>query len=154
MAKPNIVFRSYRLNLDNEQQRRVNKVLAGLNKEIHKSVNQFITDAIDFYAGSFEDENLQKGAGGRKEKEERYISKSDLDGIREELKNDVKNEIILLLGAALGGGMARMAEGGMGKQDGKTGAGETENGNTQKTENSNMQETADPTMLELVDNWG
>ena len=48
MGKSNIVFRSYRLNLDNEQQRRVNKVLAELNTDIHKSVNQFITDAIDF----------------------------------------------------------------------------------------------------------
>ena len=42
MAKSNIVFRSYRLNLDNEQQRRVNRVLAELNTDIHKSVNQFI----------------------------------------------------------------------------------------------------------------
>lgn len=58
MAKSNIVNRSYRLNLDDEQQRRVNKVLAGLNKDIHKSVNQFITDAIDFYANSFGDESL------------------------------------------------------------------------------------------------
>ena len=90
MAKSNIVYRSYRLNLDNEQQRRVNKVLAELNTEIHKSVNQFITDAIDFYANSFENEDLLKETAERKKKEEQYISKSDLDGIREELKNEVK----------------------------------------------------------------
>ncbi len=66
MAKSNIVFRSYRLNLDNEQQRRVNRVLAELNTDIHKSVNQFITDAIDFYTNSFGDENLLKGTGEQK----------------------------------------------------------------------------------------
>ena len=49
MAKSNIIYRSYRLNLDNEQHRRVNKVLAELNTDIHKSVNQFITDAILLY---------------------------------------------------------------------------------------------------------
>ena len=45
MAKSNICYHNVRLNLDNEQQRRVNKVLAELNTDIHKSVNQFITDA-------------------------------------------------------------------------------------------------------------
>ena len=146
MAKSNIVFRSYRLNLDNEQQRRVNKVLAELNTDIHKSVNQFITDAIDFYANSFGDENLLRETGGQKKKEEQYISKSDLDGIREELKNEVKNEIIMLLGAALGGGAARVAEGGMGRMVMETVAKETATNNTE--------EPADPTMMELVDNWG
>ena len=146
MGKSNIVFRSYRLNLDNEQQRRVNKVLAELNTDIHKSVNQFITDAIDFYANSFENENLLKDAGERKKKEEQYISKSDLDGIREELKNDVKNEIIMLLGAALGGGVARVAEGGMGRMVMETVA--------KETEEHRKEETADPIMMELVDDWG
>ena len=146
MAKSNIVNRSYRLNLDDEQQRRVNKVLAGLNKDIHKSVNQFITDAIDFYANSFGDESLLREAGERKKKEEEYILRSDLEGIREELKNEVKNEIIILLGAALGGGAARMAEGSMGRTVMETVAKETADGNTE--------EGTDPTMMELVDNWG
>ena len=146
MAKSNIVNRSYRLNLDDEQQRRVNKVLAGLNKDIHKSVNQFITDAIDFYANSFEDESLIREAGERKKKEEEYILRSDLEGIREELKNEVKNEIIILLGAALGGGAARVAEGSMGRMVRETVANETAVNNTE--------EPADPTMMELVDNWG
>lgn len=146
MAKSNIVNRSYRLNLDDEQQRRVNKVLVGLNKDIHKSVNQFITDAIDFYANSFGDESQLRETEERKKKEEEYILRSDLDGIREELKNEVKNEIIILLGAALGGGAARMAEGSMGRTVTETVAKETAAGNTA--------EDTDPTMMELVENWG
>lgn len=63
MAKPNIVYRSYRLNLDNEQHRRVNGVLAGLNTDIHKSVNHFVTEAVDFYVENFGKENLLKDAG-------------------------------------------------------------------------------------------
>ena len=146
MAKSNIIFRSYRLNLDNEQYRRVNKVLAELNTDIHKSVNQFITDAIDFYTNSFGDENLLKETGEQKKKEEEYISKRDLDGIREELKNDVKTEIIMLLGAALGGGAARGAEGSTEKI--------VMENMTKETETHNTEEAADPTMMELVDNWG
>lgn len=146
MAKSNIIYRSYRLNLDNEQHRRVNKVLAELNTDIHKSVNQFITDAIDFYTNSFGDESLLKETGEQKKKEEEYISKRDLDGIREELKNDVKTEIIMLLGAALGGGAARVAEGSMGRMVMENVANETAVNNTE--------EPADSTMMELVDNWG
>ena len=146
MAKSNIIYRSYRLNLDNEQHRRVNKVLAELNTDIHKSVNQFITDAIDFYTNSFGDENLLKGTGEQKKKEEEYILKSDLDGIREELKNDVKTEIIMLLGAALGGGAARVAEGSIERIVMET--------MTKETETHSTEEITDPTMMELVDNWG
>lgn len=80
------------------------------------------------------------------EQKKEYILKSDLDGIREELKNDVKNEIIMLLGAALGGGAARVAEGGMGRMVMETVAKETATNNTE--------EPADPTMMELVDGWG
>ncbi len=144
MAKSNIVFRSYRLNLDNEQQRRVNKVLAELNTDIHKSVNQFITDAIDYYANNFESENLIRETG--KQKKEQYISMSDLSGIREELKNDVKNEIIMLLGAALGSGTARAAE--SGRERMAVEPAEKETGAHMK------EEPADSTMMELVDNWG
>ena len=146
MAGSNIVYRSYRLNLDNEQHRRVNKVLAELNTGIHKSVNQFITDAVDFYANSFEDESLLKKTGGRKEKEAEYISKNDLDGIREELRSEIKDEIIMLLCAALRGGAVRALEVGVGRQAEKTGGREPENHHTE--------EAADPTMMELVDDWG
>ena len=145
MAKPNISYHNVRLNLDNEQHCRVNRVLAELNKEVHKSVNQFIVDAVDFYISSMNDENLVKGAGERK-KDAEYITRDDLGGIRAELKGEVKSEIIMLLGAALGAGTVRTAEGSMGRMA-------TENV-TKETAVNNTEEPADPTMIELVDNWG
>ena len=42
MARSNVANHSLRLNLDNEQHRRVEKVLAGLNLDVHKSINQSI----------------------------------------------------------------------------------------------------------------
>ena len=145
MAKSNICYHNVRLNLDNEQHCRIHKVLAELNTEIHKSVNQFIVDAVDYYIRSLNDESLVKGAGEPK-KDAGYITREDLDGIRSELKNEVKNEIIMLLGAALGGGAARVAEGSMGRMVMETVAKETADENTEEPE--------DPTMMELVDNWG
>lgn len=145
MAKSNICYHNVRLNLDNEQHCRIHKVLAELNTEIHKSVNQFIVDAVDYYICSLNDESLVKGAGEPK-KDAGYITREDLDGIRSELKNEVKNEIIMLLGAALGGGAARVAEGSMGRMVMENVAKETADDNTEEPE--------DPTMMELVDNWG
>ena len=144
MAKSNICYHNVRLNLDNEQHCRVHKILAELNTEIHKSVNQFIVDAVDYYIRSLNDESLVKGAGEQK-KEAGYITREDLDGIRSELKNEVKSEIIMLLGAALGAGTVRVAEGATGR--GGMDIKETETAGDTK-------ETEDPTMMELVDGWG
>ena len=52
----------------------------------------------------------------------------------------------MLLGAALGGGAARVAEGSMGRMVMESVAKETLADSTE--------ETTDPTMMELVDNWG
>ena len=144
MAKSNICYHNVRLNLDNEQHCRVHKVLAELNTDIHKSVNQFITDAIDFYTNSFGDESLVKETGEPK-KNAGYITREDLDGIRSDLKNEVKNEIIMLLGAALGVGTVRVVEG-------ATGGGSMDSTAMKVAEDA--KETEDPTMMELVDNWG
>ena len=144
MAKSNICYYNVRLNLDNEQHCRIHKVLAELNTEIHKSVNQFIVDAVDYYIRSLNDESLVKGAGEPK-KDAGYITRDDLDGIRSELKNEVKSEIIMLLGAALGAGTVRVAEGATGR--GGMDIKETETAGDTK-------ETEDPTMMELVDDWG
>lgn len=144
MAKSNICYHNVRLNLDNEQHCRVHKILAELNTEIHKSVNQFIVDAVDFYIRSLNDESLVKETGEPK-KNAGYITREDLDGIRSDLKNEVKNEIIMLLGAALGAGTVRVVEG-------ATGRGNMDSTAMKVVEDT--KETEDPTMMELVDNWG
>lgn len=144
MAKSNICYHNVRLNLDNEQHCRVHKILAELNTEIHKSVNQFIVDAVDFYIRSLNDESLVKETGEPK-KNAGYITREDLDGIRSELKNEVKSEIIMLLGAALGAGTVRAAGGATGRNGMEATAAEAAD---------DTKETDDPTMMELVADWG
>ena len=58
MARSNVANHSLRLNLDNEQHRRVEKVLAGLNLDVHKSINQFLVEAADAYISRLEGSDL------------------------------------------------------------------------------------------------
>ena len=133
-----------RLNLDNEQHCRVNKVLAELNTEIHKSVNQFMVDAVDFYIRSLNDETLVKRTEEQK-RDAGYITKAELGSIQAELKSEVKSEIIMLLGAALGAGTMRAVEGSRSRGDMEP---------VTKEMAGDAKETNDPTMMELVDSWG
>lgn len=138
IAKGNIVYHSLRMNLDNEQHRRVHQVLAKLNTEIHKSVNQFLIDAADFYIQSFQEEGLFKES----KKETKYISRQDLEIVRRELREEMKNEIIILLGTALTKGTGIVQRIGDGQVSGTY-----ENVREEKAEN-------DPVIESLADGWG
>ena len=140
IAKGNIVYHNMRMNLDNEQHRRIHQVLAKLNTEIHKSVNQFLIDAEDFYIRSFQEEGLFKES----KKETKYISWQDLENVRRELREEMKNEIIILLGTALTKGTGIIQ--GIGIGDGQI-SGTYESVREEKTEN-------DPVIESLADGWG
>ncbi len=152
MAKSNICYHNVRLNLDNEQHRRVHRILAELNTDIHKSVNQFIVNAVDSHISSLSDENLVRGDEERK-KAAGYVTRDELDGmwagLKSEVKNEVKNEahgeIILLLATALGGGTARAAGMAAGRAGMDAAAVKADGG---------AEEPDDPAMMELVDRWG
>lgn len=104
MAKDNIANHSMRLNLRNEQHLRVHNVLKDLNPNIHKSANQFMVNAMDFYIRSFENETLTNEAVNRKQGERVYITNEDLEEVRKEMRSEMKDEIIRILGVALVGG--------------------------------------------------
>ena len=48
MEKENLVYNSFRLNMNNPQHVKINNVLKNLNPKIFKSRNQFIADAEVF----------------------------------------------------------------------------------------------------------
>ena len=86
MARSNVANHSLRLNLDNEQHRRVEKVLAGLNLDVHKSINQFLVEAADAYISRLEGSDLTYEDVPKKE-EVRYITRDDLEELRREIKD-------------------------------------------------------------------
>lgn len=102
MGKGNIVYHNLRMNLDNEQHRRVHLVLSDLNTDVHKSVNQFLIDAADSYISRLEGKELT-----REEKQPGeclYVTREDLEKIRREIKDELQREMIIILGSALTGG--------------------------------------------------
>ena len=101
--KENIVYHNMRMNLDNEQHRRVHRILSDLNTNVHKSVNQFLIDAADAYIRKLEGSEL---TNEEKPKSEncRYITREDLDKMRREIKEELQREMIIILGSALAGG--------------------------------------------------
>lgn len=135
MAKGNIVYHNIRMNLDNEQHRRIHAVLAELNTDVHRSVNQFLIDAADFYIESLNGESVHIGKKSKTEP----ISSEDLQKLRTELKDELKNEIIMLLGTALVKGTGAMPW--MGAE------------NTYER-NETKEPEYNPLVESLVDGWG
>lgn len=101
MSDKNVAKHSLRLNLRNEQHLRIQKILSGLDKDIYKSENQFIVNALDFYINSFDNDDIA-GTDQQKAKPD-FVTRDELAGIGKEIKSEVKDEIIKLLGAALVG---------------------------------------------------
>lgn len=102
MGRQNVIKHCLRLNLQNEQHQRIQRVLESLNKDIHKSENQFMVKAIDFYIQSFGDD-MEKKAQTKKAE---YLTADSLEDIRKELENSMKEELIRLLGGAIMGNTA------------------------------------------------
>lgn len=104
MAEKNIIRFSLRLNLKNEQHSKIYKVLSALDKDVHKSENQFILNAIDFYIQSFEDDGIMNGLRQRGKPE--YVTADDLADMRREIESSMKDDLIRLLGSAMMGSLA------------------------------------------------
>lgn len=141
MARSNVANHSLRLNLDNEQHRRVEKVLAGLNLDVHKSINQFLVEAADAYISRLEGSDLTYEDIPKKE-EIRYVTREDLEEIRREIKDELQKEMISILGSALiTGKVIQMPEV------------RTVRGNTTQKENEEDM-SANETTMGLVSSWG
>lgn len=96
MKNQSVVRHIIRLNMQNEQHQRVEKVLASLNKKIYKSTNQFVINAIDYYIKSFE--NGEELIEQNQIKTVRYLTEEDLQDIKRQFESEMKEEIVRLLG--------------------------------------------------------
>lgn len=104
MSDKNVAKHSLRLSLRNEQHLRIQRVLSELNKEIYKSENQFIINALDFYIQSFENDDMMRAI--QKKPKAEFVTRDDLSSFRMEVISEVKNELIRLLGSAMIGGQS------------------------------------------------
>ncbi len=139
--KENIVYHNVRLNLDNEQHRRIHRVMAELNLNVHKSINQFLIEAVDAYIRMLEGEDVINKEGVQPPETE-YLVKEDLEQIRREIKDELQREMIGMLVSCLVSGKSIQI------QDIKTTKGEfVQDIPEEDTE-------ADETISGLVSSWG
>lgn len=98
--KENIVYHNMRMNLENEQHRRIHKILLDLNTDVHKSVNQFLIDATDSYIRKLEGKELTNEDMGRQE-ESIYATREDVEKAVREMKDEIMREMISILASSL-----------------------------------------------------
>ena len=102
MAKENLVFNSLRLNMNNPQHVKINEILCSIDKDVCKSKNQFIIDAIEFYI-----DNFGKNVLVKEENDSRYVTADELEEVKKELMEaamtEARREVISILGAAVAG---------------------------------------------------
>lgn len=109
MGKELIVNHSLRLNLANEQHRRVEKVLSDLNTDVHKSLNQFTIDALDYYIQYLEGNVPLCNDSSSKEVQE-YVTGDELEkavkGLKDEIVVEIRKEVFGMLASAFLSGRA------------------------------------------------
>lgn len=102
MGKENLVCSTLRLNMNNQQHVKINQILCSIDKDVCKSKNQFIIDAIEFYI-----EYYGKDVLVREEKDIQYVTADEIESIKQDLMNaamtEARNEVIRLLGTAVVG---------------------------------------------------
>jgi hypothetical protein len=91
-----------RLNLRNEQHLRIHDVLKNLNPAIHKSLNQFMVNAVDYYIGSFDNDGAgQEVAGQKRDGSNEFVTNGEMVEIKREILDTLKEEMIRILGSTL-----------------------------------------------------
>ena len=106
MAKDNLLYYSFRLNVNNPQHVKVNNVLKDLDPG-YKSRNQFLVDAAEYYIDHMGEENITISGAERKASRKGFVTRAEFDEMKERLRQDVmteaRNEVIRLLGGMLAG---------------------------------------------------
>lgn len=102
--RDSIVHYSLRLNLKNPRHLEIYKILKHLNQEMNKTQNQLFIAALEFYVDNVGKANLVELD---KIKSNEYVTKDDIEEIKEELHASViteaRNEVIRLLGGVVAG---------------------------------------------------
>lgn len=104
MARKHTVESTFRLNLLNPQHAKINEVIKGLNPKIYKSKNQFLIEACQYYIDHYGEDDFPTKEEKRLED---FITRDEMDNIREEIREaavtEARNEVIRLLGGVISG---------------------------------------------------
>ena len=101
MEKSNIRHYNFRLNYDNPKHVDIIDILDDLNLSVHKSKNNFICNAIEYYVDALDRGDLTNKAKEKREAERaQIVTKKDLERFREEIFTELYREVFRVLGSA------------------------------------------------------
>jgi hypothetical protein len=86
-TEANVARHVMRLNMDNKHHVELHEVIEGLDLNVHKSINNFIIDAVGFYIENVGKEAFANPASAR------YITRDELAQAMAATKNEMKKEI-------------------------------------------------------------
>lgn len=109
MENPDVAAHSLRLNLRNEKHLRVENALKQVDPKIFKSLNEFMIDAIDFYIKYLDGEDISIKIADKNNSigNGQWVTKEELSEMKRVIKEEVKAEVIQILGMALSGHLAQ-----------------------------------------------
>ncbi len=100
MARNNLLYMSFRMNVNNPQHVKIAKVINNLDKKLYKSKNQFVIDACEYYIDHYGSEAFMDVY---KNEENPYIKREEFNDICEKMKLEAaisaRDEVIRLLGS-------------------------------------------------------
>lgn len=95
----NLIYFTFRLNLDNPKHMKIAKVMKNLDPAVYKSINKYMAEAIEFFIDHSEEDTYINHSDAEKSK---FVKRSDLDLLQELMceraVSAAKDEIIRLLG--------------------------------------------------------
>lgn len=97
MIQDNVIKHTVRINITNQQHRKVNAVLLNLDPAICKSGSQFLIDAADYYIEHFgKDAFVEKDTDG-----DEFLTRGEFEEVRRDLITEAvsaaKDEMIRIL---------------------------------------------------------
>ncbi|MGB4659465.1 MAG: hypothetical protein WBI07_09810 [Mobilitalea sp.] len=95
--KDDVIQYTFRLNLTNQDHLAIHQSLQNLNKGVHKSQNNFITDSILRNIRNYTREELLSAAAMEQEQNTGYIKRKDLEDLEERVTGKVMKEVVTLL---------------------------------------------------------
>ena len=135
------MYHNFRLSRRNPIHIRINEILSDLNKDVYRSKNQFIADALEYYINALENDTMTNSENIEKQKMNMYVTKGELELLKESIKNEVVKEVQKEMISILGNFSGNLAKGIA-----------SDSSETIDTEKDDLNENT--TLLGLAEMWG
>lgn len=140
--KDNGIYHHLRLSMNNPEHMKIHNILMDLNKDIYKSKNQFIIEALLFYIAELEEHPLTSSRQQKENEKDKLITKGEIDDIATAMKNElvqyINKEVLITIIKALGNNLGSSRA--------------VVTGNDYCT-NDNHEEQVDERLIELASSW-